>query len=489
MNKHNKYSLTLLTSFLFLVGCGGCAKTTSQSVNAKTNEIQVYAGPGLSYQKIDAVKNTKKLDIIAKKNNWYAIRLNNNQVGWVPSWLVNNKVQVNQETNQTAMAVAKCNVYQNNSTSSKKLGQLSQGDKVTVVYQQNNWCQIIYNHNIAWVKTNALSMSGVTVNAKVNSSSTSSSSSKTKTTLQKQKYVVVQQDNTKIRKSANINGKIWATVANGTKLTYISKSGEWYKVKYNNQTGYVAAWICELVTTIKQPTKLTDATIALDPGHGGNNTGAVASDNTDEKTYTLKMANVIAKQLRNAGAKVIMTRNNDQDVSGTSRLQTAANANVLISIHFDASANNGITTYYNTSDAASLAQALSNQLNNLSLQNNGIATNNTTILQDNNQPAVLLELGSMSNDETTITSTDYQQKVAKDIVAGLKQYFKNANDQTTTVTANNSSTASSIITASSTMNITSTTSSLTNNATSATTNSSSIINSSSASDDNNPDID
>lgn len=252
MNKHKKYTLTLLTSFLLLASCSGCStNTTNQAVNAKSNEIQVYAGPGLSYQKIAAIKNNKKINVIAKKNNWYAIRLTNNQVGWVASWLVNNKVQVNQETNQTAMAIAKCNVYQNNSTSSKKLGQLSQGDKVTVVYQQNNWCQIIYSHHIAWVAADALSMSGVSVAAQTN---VSSSSIANKHTIKKQKYVIAQQDNTKIRNSANLNGKILATVANGTKMTYLSTDGEWYKVKYNNQTGYVANWISKLITTIKQPT-------------------------------------------------------------------------------------------------------------------------------------------------------------------------------------------------------------------------------------------
>lgn len=483
MNKRKKYTLTLLTSVL-LLACSGCATATNQAVNAKSDEIQVYSGPGLSYQKIDAIKNNKKINVIAKKNNWYTIRLANNQVGWVASWLVNNKVQVNQETNQTAMVIAKCNVYQNNSTSSNKLGQLSQGDKVTVVYQQNNWCQIIYSHHIAWVAASALSMSGVSVAAQTNASSSSTTN---KPIIKKQKYVIAQQDNTKIRNSANLNGKILATVANGTKMTYLSTDGEWYKVKYNNQTGYVANWISKLITTIKQPTKLADATIAIDAGHGGSNTGVVANNN-DEKTYTLQMANTIAKQLRSSGAKVIMTRNNDQNISIANRLQSALDANVLISIHFDASANNAITTYYSNKNAASLAQAISNQLNNLPLQNNGISNSNSAILQDNNQPAILLELGSLSNSDAyqNIIDPKYQQEVAKDIVTGLEQYFKDANNQTNN--ENNSSiTSSSSISNSNNSSLNSAISSINNTSQS---NSSSIINSSSADDDDNdPDID
>ncbi|MBU3851409.1 MAG: N-acetylmuramoyl-L-alanine amidase [Candidatus Paralactobacillus gallistercoris] len=445
MKKHNyRYLEVLILSCGLLTCWPNHVHAATQHINSKSNHVQVYAGPGLSYQKITTINSDDKIDVLTQKNNWYEVRINNNHIGWIPSWLVTNHVQYSSTTNQTAMAITKANVYKSNSTKSKKIGQLAQGDKVTVVYQQNNWCQIIYNHHIAWVATNALSNSGVKVNAKEHNTSTSVKKVKPKTV----KYVIAQQANTKIRANTDTNGKVLQAVTAHTKMTYLSTKGNWYKVKYNGQTGYVASWISKLVTVSVQPipTDIANATIVIDPGHGGADNGTTTTNNHNEKTYTLKMAEVLAKQLRNAGAKVILTRKSDKTLSATKRAADAKQANVFISLHFDNNNNSGITTYYNNSNA-NLARQIDNQFSNLPLTNNGITTGSFDVLNDIKVPGVLLELGNIDNpkDYQSITNSNYREQVAKDIVTGLKAYCKGGSAETiissTGTTSNNSITA------------------------------------------------
>jgi N-acetylmuramoyl-L-alanine amidase len=51
--------------------------------------------------------------------------------------------------------------------------------------------------------------------------------------------------------------------------------------------------------------------IVLDSGHGGKDDGTTSIVGTHEKSLTLPTAEVVNKSLKNAGAKVVLTRTND----------------------------------------------------------------------------------------------------------------------------------------------------------------------------------
>lgn len=65
----------------------------------------------------------------------------------------------------------------------------------------------------------------------------------------------------------------------------------------DGKSGYVLCWTVSAPNngvTQKAATKLSEATIVLDPGHGGTDTGLPANNNVDyEKTYTLKTAELV----------------------------------------------------------------------------------------------------------------------------------------------------------------------------------------------------
>ena len=94
-------------------------------------------------------------------------------------------------------------------------------------------------------------------------------------------------------------------------------------------------------------------TIVLDPGHGGKDPGCISQDKrTNEKTLTLAISKKLAEKIRKQypEMKVLLTREKDEFVAlrDRARFATKNNANLFISIHINAASNrsaNGFAAY------------------------------------------------------------------------------------------------------------------------------------------------
>jgi N-acetylmuramoyl-L-alanine amidase len=87
--------------------------------------------------------------------------------------------------------------------------------------------------------------------------------------------------------------------------------------------------------------------IAIDPGHGGIDPGAVnAVLGIMEKTYTLDVSLRLKRLLEAAGYRVVLTRDSDHDVPKPIRSEMAnlAGADFLVSVHFNLIHNDRKTT-------------------------------------------------------------------------------------------------------------------------------------------------
>ena len=125
-------------------------------------------------------------------------------------------------------------------------------------------------------------------------------------------------------------------------------------------------------------------TICLDPGHGGNDSGAVGVNNVYEKNLTLKIAQYCKQELEKYDCNVVMTRTGDTNPSLEDRANFAKSqgAQYLISIHLNSGSGYavGAEVYYpNTNwrpdisqNGKNVAQAIQNQLVSLGIRNRGI---------------------------------------------------------------------------------------------------------------------
>ncbi|BCH65730.1 N-acetylmuramoyl-L-alanine amidase [Agrobacterium vitis] len=231
---------------------------------------------------------------------------------------------------------------------------------------------------------------------------------------------------------------------------------------------------------IEQAAPATDGEflIAVDAGHGGIDTGATGkTTNTPEKTVTLGFARALAVELnRQKGVKAFLTRDGDTFLSLSQRVTLARQkgANLFISLHADmlGQANIRGATVYTISDKASdhLAEAAAARENQsdevggvdasaepqevsdiladltrretqafsiamaksvvtsfdgqINLINNPHRFAGFRVLQAQDVPSVLLELGFLSNkeDEKLLLDPAWRGKVVKLIAEAVKKY-------------------------------------------------------------------
>lgn len=246
---------------------------------------------------------------------------------------------------------------------------------------------------------------------------------------------VVETSDAHLYQTASPWAKATSKLAQKTRLHILKKQYHWLYVKTNQgQTGWLPDW--QMWRTRRNHiTSLRQATIVIDPGHGGSDSGALsANQKAEEKHYTLIFARALVKQLRAHHARVYLTRNSDKSVSlkARPRLAEKVHADVFISIHFNSStlANtaSGVTTYYYHKKTGSkhLAQTIASQFNHLQLGNRGVEFGDFLVIRNNTVPAVLLELGYINNnyDLRRINRTSYQKQCARQITKALQNYFK-----------------------------------------------------------------
>ncbi|EPI10405.1 N-acetylmuramoyl-L-alanine amidase family protein [Enterococcus faecium] len=195
-----------------------------------------------------------------------------------------------------------------------------------------------------------------------------------------------------------------ATIDGGELAEFLSETKNAYQIKTNDgYTGYLALEDGTKVTKNIQtkPEELSDAVIVLDPGHGGNDTGALSNDEqTEEKDITLSTAIKVKK------------------------------ADVFISLHADsteyANEATGITTYYYYGQEETLAQTIADSFTDLPLDSRGISTGNYQVLRENLQPSILIEMGYMNNDSDLkeLVTDSYQQQIAASLTQALTTYFQ-----------------------------------------------------------------
>jgi N-acetylmuramoyl-L-alanine amidase len=91
-------------------------------------------------------------------------------------------------------------------------------------------------------------------------------------------------------------------------------------------------------TAVVSGTPLSGAHVVLDPGHGGDEPGAVGPNGLAEKELNLAVARLVADALRAQGATVVLTRDQDVRLTLSTRALTATNLApvAFVSIHHNA---------------------------------------------------------------------------------------------------------------------------------------------------------
>lgn len=221
--------------------------------------------------------------------------------------------------------------------------------------------------------------------------------------------------------------------------------------------------------------------VAIDPGHGGKDVGAVSASGVMEKDLTLAVARELKRQIdAQPGMRAVLTRDGDYFVPLTKRPQIARelNADVFLSLHADSykdrkisgasfyvTSNKGasshlakfVAAHSNTSDfhlidgvelwnrqqANSIGQvAMYSSIDDsqklgkylkqefkragIRLQHSQVQSANFMVLKNIDMPSVLVEMGFISNpvQDRLLQHAAYQARIARSLVSGLVRFVE-----------------------------------------------------------------
>lgn len=172
--------------------------------------------------------------------------------------------------------------------------------------------------------------------------------------------------------------------------------------------------------------------VVIDAGHGGKDPGAPSVTGHWEKEFNLAVARKVYKLLEQDGEITpYMTRSEDVYIGLYERAAFANDlgADLFISIHanrFTSASVSGVETYYNRADSRKLAEVMHRHLLKATgIADRGVRTANFVVIRETKMPAVLLECGYLSNanDAKMLFTESVQDRIAAEIVAGIKEYL------------------------------------------------------------------
>jgi len=327
------------------------------------------------------------------------------------------------------------------SSTTNKVGQVNKGTIFNVYEDSNGWLKVAYNGVFAYVSkqyakyiTGENSQPETTQPAPTQPAPTQPEPTKPSETVNASVIGRVTVNNLQVRQGAGTNYSSIGVLNTGDEVTVQSISGYWAKVSYSNKVGYVHKSYLKLINQSGKAVK--DRVIVLDPGHGGKDPGASA-ESAVEKAIVLKVGNLVKQKLEADGAKVVMTRTGDTYPTLEDRVKITNDnfGEVFVSIHVNSAASSsakGTETYYSVStgdmykEDINLATYINNQIvSNADMTNRGVKKEAYYVINNTIIPAVLVELGFVSNsaDRAKLVNDQYVSIFADSIYKGIVQYY------------------------------------------------------------------
>jgi N-acetylmuramoyl-L-alanine amidase len=177
----------------------------------------------------------------------------------------------------------------------------------------------------------------------------------------------------------------------------------------------------------------TGLSITLDAGHGGKDSGA-QRDGIDEKDLTLSIIRRLNTRLRGLNFNTTLTRSGDTypTLADRVRITNGSKSQLFISVHINLMDGGrddiyGIETYYTHNNSARLAYILHrNIVAKTGAPDRRVRIRNLYVTNQNSVPAVLLEVGFLSNaqERARLLQPAYQDTIVEAITQGLIEYLK-----------------------------------------------------------------
>lgn len=199
---------------------------------------------------------------------------------------------------------------------------------------------------------------------------------------------------------------------------------------------------------------LATTCVIVDAGHGEPDGGAVSTDGVKESDLNLQIASKLRDELALRGYQVIMTREDENNISGLNEdstirsikfqdinnrvnLANSCGADFMISIHMNKYEDPkyfGWQTFYskNSEKGKLLAECIQTQIREttgIENKREALKIEGIKIIDKTTIPVVIVECGFLSNPEecTKLQNPEYQAQLVEGIIGGIEQFLKTQN--------------------------------------------------------------
>ncbi|WP_442638072.1 SH3 domain-containing protein [Rossellomorea marisflavi] len=253
-----------------VLGHFSASKVEASSVTKyKTKDnLNMRTGASTKYKRITTIPKGKQVTYVSKKGSWYKVKFGS-KTGYVSStYLTKVKPVVKKATpaKTTTKTTTKykttdnLNMRTGASTKYKRITTIPKGKDVQYLSKSGTWYKVKFGSKTGYVsstyikkysvKTTTATAKKATVTTpkptvKAPATPTSTATSKTYQTT----------GNLNMRKGASTKYAVVKVLPKNAKVTYVSKSGSWYKVQYGSKVGWVASSYLKAVSTPKPVAK------------------------------------------------------------------------------------------------------------------------------------------------------------------------------------------------------------------------------------------
>lgn len=209
------------------------AATFKQFKGTSTADLNVRSGPSTKYKKLGLLKKNTAVTVTGSKDDWYKISYKG-KTAYVSAKYIKKNDSVSTFKQFSVTTTEALNVRQSRSVSSKKLGQLAKGIKVTVIGSKSGWYTIKYKGKTGYIS--------------------SKYTKKTSTTLKVQYYASVISTKAYVRTGASTKYKAVGTLKKGTKVGVYGTSNGFSKILFQKSYRFIKSSDIKKAVISSKPT-------------------------------------------------------------------------------------------------------------------------------------------------------------------------------------------------------------------------------------------
>lgn len=225
MRKHfetNKFRNKIYTySFLFMTAAAlpfiPAAEVSADSVTvgppiaqeialgySTADDLNLRSASSATSESLMKINAGDSMIILGEEEDWYKV-----QVGDKTGYM--KKIYINDECIAFA-TTQNLNLRKTADANGSVVNQFNQGDPMTVLEKEGDWYKVSYDNTVGYVNKEFVDF---------------------------QYNIYIDGNDINMRKGATTESEVVTTLDNATIVTVLNKAGEWYKVRYDGQIGYV----------------------------------------------------------------------------------------------------------------------------------------------------------------------------------------------------------------------------------------------------------